>query len=334
MRIRPFAAAFVALSSAVLCAGPAAAECVFAKVGEMAVDMSHGQPRVEIEANGQKRWVLLVTGSHSSALLKNDAVALGGKAVADSSLVRITPKGEQNLTYSTLHDVVIGGAFRIKDFEVLIEDSPDALSAGVAGYLGYDILTAADVEFDLANNRIAFFKPKGCEKSILGYWGGSISEAPMSNVAASSRTIGLAKIAFRPKVTLNGKSVTAELNSSYPYSVVDLTAAGVLGLKPGGPGVATVQTASPTPVYAAKFTDFAIGGEKINNPSFVLRDLYRGIAINQTGSILRARPDGLAEMILGVDFMRSHRILVANSQQKMYFSYNGGPVFRTPPAQP
>ena len=33
-------------------------------------------------------------------------------------------------------------------------------------------------------------------------------------------------------------------------------------------------------------------------------------------------------MLLGADFFLSHRILVSNSQHKLYFTYNGGPVFQ------
>jgi hypothetical protein len=32
-------------------------------------------------------------------------------------------------------------------------------------------------------------------------------------------------------------------------------------------------------------------------------------------------------MLLGADFFVSHRIYVSNAQHKMYFTYNGGPVF-------
>jgi tetratricopeptide (TPR) repeat protein len=35
-------------------------------------------------------------------------------------------------------------------------------------------------------------------------------------------------------------------------------------------------------------------------------------------------------MLLGADFLRAHRVLVAHSQGKMYFTYAGGPVFRRP----
>jgi tetratricopeptide (TPR) repeat protein len=33
-------------------------------------------------------------------------------------------------------------------------------------------------------------------------------------------------------------------------------------------------------------------------------------------------------MLVGADFFLSHRVFVANSQRKLYFTYNGGPVFK------
>jgi tetratricopeptide (TPR) repeat protein len=37
--------------------------------------------------------------------------------------------------------------------------------------------------------------------------------------------------------------------------------------------------------------------------------------------------DGSTDMILGVDFMLAHHMYIANSQRKLYFTYNGGRVF-------
>ena len=34
-------------------------------------------------------------------------------------------------------------------------------------------------------------------------------------------------------------------------------------------------------------------------------------------------------MLLGADFLRSHRVLVSHSQRKLYFTYLGGPVFQS-----
>ena len=36
---------------------------------------------------------------------------------------------------------------------------------------------------------------------------------------------------------------------------------------------------------------------------------------------------GLPHMLLGADFLRAHRVLVARSQGRLYFTYSGGTVF-------
>jgi hypothetical protein len=33
-------------------------------------------------------------------------------------------------------------------------------------------------------------------------------------------------------------------------------------------------------------------------------------------------------MVLGVDFLVSHHVLISHSQNKLYFSYAGGPAFQ------
>jgi hypothetical protein len=321
------AAVFVLACAAAL---PARAECEFKKLGEMAVDMSHGQPRVQIEANGQKRWVVLVTGSSFSSLRKADIAALGGGGRRETGLINMTKQGEQRLQAAALTDVILGDAFRIGRLEVLVSDDgpPDS---EIAGVIGADILAASDVEFDFAHNRVAFFSPnKDCSKSNLGYWEGAITQTDLVTGVPSNRFVQAVQPHFRPQVVLDGHPVTAELSSASGVSLVDTAFARVQGLKPGAPGVDTVIAPNGKPILTAKFQSFAIGGEKINNPTFTLQDLWANATSTDTGSNIRTKIDGLPPMVLGLDFMRSHRILVANSQHKMYVSYNGGAVFRTP----
>jgi hypothetical protein len=70
------------------------------------------------------------------------------------------------------------------------------------------------------------------------------------------------------------------------------------------------------------FSSFRIGDEEIRNTR------------------LRIGAIGIAEadMLIGADFFLSHRIYVASSQHKLYFTYNGGPLFNLnaepPPAPP
>ncbi len=41
-----------------------------------------------------------------------------------------------------------------------------------------------------------------------------------------------------------------------------------------------------------------------------------------------------ADMLIGADFFLSHRIYVASKQRKVYFTFNGGPVFNLADAPP
>jgi hypothetical protein len=63
--------------------------------------------------------------------------------------------------------------------------------------------------------------------------------------------------------------------------------------------------------WIAPFASFRIGDEEIRNTHLRIWD---------TG--LRD-----VDMLIGADFFLSHRIYVASSQHKLYFTYNGGPVF-------
>ena len=76
--------------------------------------------------------------------------------------------------------------------------------------------------------------------------------------------------------------------------------------------------------YVGAFETFAIGDELIRNPNIAFANLE--VSGAATGSRLSASRE-LRDMLLGVDFLRSHRVFVAHSQRKMYFTYVGGPVF-------
>jgi hypothetical protein len=39
-------------------------------------------------------------------------------------------------------------------------------------------------------------------------------------------------------------------------------------------------------------------------------------------------------MLLGVDFLKAHRVFVAHSQRKIYFTYVGGPIFERAKLRP
>ncbi len=57
-------------------------------------------------------------------------------------------------------------------------------------------------------------------------------------------------------------------------------------------------------------------------------DMYKDATYRATGSNLAHKIQVSYSMLLGADFLRSHRVLIAHSQRKVYFTYTGGPIFQ------
>jgi tetratricopeptide (TPR) repeat protein len=78
----------------------------------------------------------------------------------------------------------------------------------------------------------------------------------------------------------------------------------------------------PTPfkVWVAPIDTFELGGEKVKNTHLLFADF-------QPRDTNGDRDNDFPDLTLGDDFFLSHRIFVAYSQNKLYFTYNGGPLF-------
>lgn len=100
------------------------------------------------------------------------------------------------------------------------------------------------------------------------------------------------------------------------------------GQRPLALAVFTVMAAlGPVDSWIGKFDTFAIGNETVRNPTIHFSDMWRHVTSTPTGTRLAQPRAGLPQMFLGVDFLRAHRVLIAYSQQKVYFTYVGGTVF-------
>jgi hypothetical protein len=84
------------------------------------------------------------------------------------------------------------------------------------------------------------------------------------------------------------------------------------------------------------------GDEVIHNADILVGEIGKFDREKQIGSNIPSKVnDDEPEMYLGADFLRAHRVYVAESQRRIYVSYEGGPVFdiheepsrKTPAAQ-
>jgi hypothetical protein len=186
--------------------------------------------------------------------------------------------------------------------------------SGSSGLLGQNFLLSWNVEYDLAKGAIRLFKDTDCSKQFLAYWDlqnqQPITVTNIEKVSPRSPyAIGHAYI--------NGEKIRVVFDSGAARSVLSLKAAERAGVKVDSPGVID---GGPTfgvgrnmvKSYIAPFASFKFAdGEEIKNARLRIADTDFEIT----------------DMLIGADFFLSHRIFVANNQGKLYFTYNGGPVF-------
>jgi hypothetical protein len=158
---------------------------------------------------------------------------------------------------------------------------------------------------------VRLFQTKDCAGVPLAYWSRQALEVPLE----ASGKIELT-------VAIDGRRLRALLDSSAALSLLAQPQAAALGVTPQSPraapaGCARASTTRLVDSWSAQFETFAIGAETIRNPTLRFADLWRDTA----------NAEAMPQMVLGGDFLRAHRVLVARSQAKMYFTYEGGTVF-------
>jgi tetratricopeptide (TPR) repeat protein len=299
------------VSAGVVFGGPAVADCKLSKLPDLQVTMRGPRALVHATINGVDGLFMVDTGAFFSSATAA-AVARFNLPEAPAPFgmyVTGIGHGETQMSVATVKDFVFNGMplHRI-DFIVL----DHRLGEDLDGSIGENILRAPDVEYDLGNGAIRLFQPSGCRNADLAYW-----DTTQTDSVVDDESDGKQLQPPRIYATLNGVRIRVVLDSGTPQSTLSTEAAARAGIKPGDPGVVRSGYAggvgfhSQLITWKARFASLKIGGEEIRNTPL------------QFGEI--ALPD--TDMLLGADFFLSHRIFVANSQHRIYFTYNGGKVF-------
>jgi predicted aspartyl protease len=302
-----------------------AQKCKLARFAEWPVRPGYYRPVIDGAINGQKIGILLDTGAAVSLVRRSSTARLGlTRYETGDRLYGIG--GETAADYVHIDEFRIGPSVR-KNWRVLVAGEHD-FGDDVAVILGDDFFHQADIEFDLANNAVRLYETKDCDGVSLAYW--TTEPAGAVPLDAGERIM--------LTVTVNGKPARALLDSGASGSVLGMVEAARLGVTPQSAGVIAagcVIGAGRRVVdsWIGQFESFQIGNEIIRNPKLRFADMWRHTTYTETGSRLPTHFAGLPEMLLGADFLRAHRVLIAHSQRKMYFTYVGGTVFPTAPSK-
>lgn len=326
-RALQMAAVAIAVATGVGLSEAEGAGCKLAMLSEWPVRIENNQLFVEGALNGQPARVMLDTGAARTLL--------NGAAATRLNVTRKDLKRDRMLGASGESKVEIAllDEFRVVDFKRaswrMVISGDRELGADVR--LGEDFLSLVDVEFDLEHNTVRLFQTENCEGKNLAHWasdGQSVGEVRIDPIIASGPQIVL-------DVAIDGKRISAMLDSGAASSMLDKPAASRLGATPETPGVTVIGQRSGVggkvlPVWSAPFQSFTIGTETAKDVSIPFSDLFRDANYASIGSHIPTKVEGSQQMVLGVDFLRSHRVLVSHSQKRMYFTRNGGSLFTSP----
>jgi predicted aspartyl protease len=290
--------------------GAALAKCTVGKMAELPVTMTAMKPMVAAKINGADALFVADSGAFYSLITPASAAAFNLELRSAPGRIMITGiGGTSNALLTTVKDFTLAN-IPLTNVDFIVGGNDPG--SGAVGYLGQNVLKVGDVEYDLANGMIRLLRPQDCRRSMMAYWvqpSQSFSVIDIEDATpVEPHTQGVAY--------LNGKRIRVIFDTGATTSLLTLRAASRAGVTPETEGVVPagftrgIGTGAST-TWIAPFASFKIGDEEIHNTKLRIGDLRLEDS----------------DMLIGADFFLSHRIYVANRQRKLYFTYNGGPVF-------
>jgi len=279
---------------------------------QLPVTMNGFRPLVDAKINDHDVSMMVDSGAFFSFLTPAAAAELQLSLSAAPFELRVKGvAGEMTSLALATANLTLGGIKFPRKLEFLVGGND--LGPGTQGIIGQNILRIADVEYDLANGMIRLIKPEGnCHKANPMYWTHASDAYSVMDITAATaqepHTTGVA--------VLNGSKLKVIFDTGAGASMLSLRAAERAGVKPDSHGVTPAGLTYGmgqgfVKTWIGPFESFKLGDEEIRNTHLRFGELQ---LLN-------------ADMLIGPDFFLSHRIYVASSQHKLYFTYNGGQVF-------
>ena len=299
-----------ALLATTLAAAPGTglAKCTL-KSFALPVTMNGLRPMVSARINGAEAHFIADSGAFYSMITPAAAAEFKLRVEpAPFHLILWGVGGGSSAAVTTVREFVLGDSTLTK-IQFIVAGS--SLGGEAVGLLGDNVLGRADTEYDLANGVIRLIRPDDCRKSTLAYWATS---QPYSVIDIDWGTASLPQSTGTAYV--NGTRIRVMFDTGASTSILTMRAAERAGVRPGSAGVvaagASYGIGEHTPqTWIGPFASFRIGDEEVRNTRLRFGEINLPFA----------------DMLIGADFFLSHRVYVAASQHKLYFTYNGGPVF-------
>ena len=285
-------------------------KCTYVEVGKLPIRyVGEGlEPAVDGTINGTPATMLIDTGSSQTHMTMNAATRRDLTLHMTGQWVEGIG-GLSRLYSARLKDFAIGPAHAGRRPELTVIGST-TFTPAFDGIVGAPFLLQTDLELDLRAKQMKFYRPLECRKTELLLWKENTVELPFENSRDNSPNPHFT-------VVVNGKEMDALIDSGAHRSFMMLNAAERAGIDVKGPGVVRMRDAGGigsdrAPHWIAPVKTIKFGEETISNVEL---------------GIIDSQGAHTADLYLGQDFLRAHRVLFAMSQEKLYIAYLGGDVF-------
>lgn len=288
---------------------PAFAACKMAKMAELPVTMVGLVPLTDAKINGQDVRFVVDSGAFYSTISTTSAAELNLKLAPAPYGMGIVGIGGKTAkpSVTTVETFTLAG-IPVHNIGFFVSGSYAGLAGGSIGLLGQNVFGVSDVEYDFASGKIRFIKTDDCDRAMLAYWVPAGQPYSVVDIDPLSN--------YHTHITghayLNGVKLAVTFDTGSSVSLLSLRSAARADIDPKSKGVVDGGSVGGLgQTYIGVFSSFKVGDEEVQHARL------------RFGGTFRIDTD----MLIGADFFLSHRVYLAKNQRKLYFTYNGGPVF-------
>ncbi len=284
---------------------PALAQCRIPPVASFPL-LAEGRPIIPIVIEGREATMLVDTGAEATSVTPEAAQLLNLPRDPSKYSVIGTVAGKEARPNVLMNHLQAGPLdFGRHSVPIVALGSANTFGGNlVAGLLGMDFFGAYDIEVDIPGHRITLYPPSACTPAEPPWPRGTY--VAVEAVATPRRRLLV-------PVSLNGIRLVALLDTGAQGELLTRLAARRVGLSSmqidAGPISHGISAGAHTyPVRVFRFDSFGVAGETMRGVVFPVGDFQQDDA----------------DMLLGINYMRLHRLFIALSARRLFIQRADG----------
>ncbi|HTT05714.1 MAG TPA: retroviral-like aspartic protease family protein [Steroidobacteraceae bacterium] len=296
---RPGVAYIVLLLLCRSIAAPVGAQCIPVELARIPVTMVGSTPMVKVEINGAAAFLIADSAASVSTLSRAIAGRLAVALSAEPSGYLRGIGGEATSQLAIADHLTVAN-LSLEHVRFLVSA---AMPSKASGMLGQDILGRADTEYDLGHGLIRLVRPEGCGEGQAPDWytGASVSTIRMAHgQPREPLATGVAN--------LDGHELRVLFDTGAPHSMLTAAGARRAGISVDSnwsqSSLLLTGVGKSTSIGSLRYFETLKLGNEVRHH---LRLYVTDIRVPQV------------DMVIGMDFFRSHRVYVATRLGLLYF---------------